>query len=522
MRHITGIIFAIGAFLLVMACAPRTGAIYTHDSQSYEYAAATLLETGEMKYFGYDTPIVQWPPFYIAVVAVLRFFDIPLVQGAIWINAICFAYLLYTLAVFLFDSLSVKWLAIPALIMTGVSVPLVLVSGYAWTEMLFIFLSVLSMVCMLQFIKRDKLGWLIASSVATCLCWLTRYIGIVMVGVLALVLFLKANPLVRKIRLTFIYLLISCTPMALWVLRNYLISGTFTGGRSPGYFTLQDNIYLSLQVFSKWSSYMTPLFAYFAVILLIAIIAISFLLEKNKRSAENSSANLVAVFLYTVLYAAALLASATSAAMDPINDRLWAPVFPFWVLLLVFLMDGLIGNIRENRLKQWLAAGFLVFALVASVSPSLWITSKGLPRKYEMTGLKQDIGLRHSPVLSLVRAKIPRMRQTLVISNDASMINLHTGLKSYYPPKKYSIPLYSFSRYKESVDQFRYVYLVWTGPMDVEGFMNVSEFRRAYELKKIAQNNYCTIYRVKKIRRKPAGDKDVQANIEANPAQAMD
>lgn len=523
MRHITGVLFAIAAFLLVMACTPRTGAIYTHDSQSYEYAAATLLESGELKYFGYDTPIVQWPPFYIAVVALLELFDIPLTQGAMWINAACFAYLLYAMAVYLFSSLNVKWLAVPALIMVCVSVPMVLISGYAWTEMLFIFLSMLSMIFMLSYVQGKKIGWMIAASVVSALCWMTRYMGIVIIAVLALVLFLSVKPLVSKIRMTVLYLLVSCAPMAAWVLRNFLLSGTFTGGRSPGYFTLTDNVFLSLFVFRNWSSFLTPLFAYIASILLLVLICIPFFLEKKpQRDGLKSSWPMLAACAYVLVYAAVLLASATGAAMDPINDRLWAPVFPFWVLALVFCIDRQIGNLAQNRLKHWLAAGFLVFALVSAVSPSLWISSSGISRKYELTGLKQDIGYRHSPVISLVRTKIPRRKQTLVISNDAGLINLHTGLKCYYPPKKYSIALYTFSRYKERMDDFQSIYLVWTGPMDSESQMTVSEFRRAYDLKRIAQNNYCTIYRVKKIRVFPQETRHEQANAEADAAQTMD
>lgn len=507
-----------------MACVPQTGAIYTHDSQSYEYAATTLLESGELRYFGYDTPIVQWPPFYIAIVALLGLFDIPLAQGAVWINAVCFAYLLYAMAVYLFDSLNVKWLAVPALILVCASVPMVLISGYAWTEMLFIFLSMLSMILMLQYVKKGKIGWLIASSILSGLGWMTRYVGVVMIAVLSLILLLSVKPLIRKLRMAFLYLLVSCAPMAVWVLRNFLISGTFTGGRSPGYFTLADNLWLSFLVFRNWSSFLTPLFAYIASILFVILVCIPFFLEKKKKQTEpNGQWDLPAVSLFVLFYAAALLASATGAAMDPINDRLWAPVFPFWVLTLVFLIDRLIGNVQENRLKHWIAAGFLVFALVSAISPSLWISSRGLARKHELTGLKQDIGYRHSPVVSLVRDKIPRMKQTLVISNDAGLISLHTGYKCYYPPKKYSIALYTFSRYKKRMDEFRSIYLVWTGPMDSEGYMTVSEFRRLYDLKKIAQNNYCTIYRVKKIRRpSPQETKHDQGNAETDTAQTMD
>lgn len=524
LRHIIGVLFAIAAFLLVMACVPQTGAIYTHDSQSYEYAAASLLEYGEMRYFGYDTPIVQWPPFYITVAAFLGLFDIPLEQGAVWINAVCFAYLLYAMTVYLFDSLNVKWLAIPALIMMCASVPMVLISGYAWTEMLFIFLSMLSFILMLQYVKREKIGWLIATSILSALCWMTRYIGIVTIAVLALVLFLSAKPLLHKIRMTFLYILISCAPMAVWVLRNFLLSGTFTGGRSPGSYTLADNLWLSLQVFRNWSSFLTPLFTYIASVFLIVLVLITFFLEKEKKQTErNIQWDLPAAALYVILYAVALLASATGAAMDPINDRLWSPVYPYWILTLFFFIDRLIKNVKVNRLKHWIAAGFLVFALVSSISPSLWISSKGLARKHEFAGLKHDIGYRYSPVLSLVRKKIPRVKQTLVISNDAGLINMHTKLKCYYPPKKYSIPLYSFSRYKERMDEFRSIYLVWSGPMDSESFMTVSEFRRLYDLKKVAQNNYCTIYRVRKIRRPTTQEtKDDQANAETDAAQTVD
>lgn len=497
MRHIIGVVFAIVAFLLVMLCMPQTGAIYTHDSQSYEYAASTLIESGELKYFGYDTPIIQWPPFYILIIAVIHSFNVPLAQGAVWINAIAFAYLLYACAVYLFDSMTVKWLSVPALILMVASIPMLLISGYAWTEMLFIFLSLLSMVFMLQFIKRQKHGWLIASSVISSLCWLTRYIGIVMIAVLALVLFFSVKPFLRKIKTAILYLFISCVPMALWVIRNYIISGTFTGGRQPGYYTLGDNIQLSLQVFKEWSSFVTPLFTYIAVVFLVLLICLTFFLEKNKKKEKRKNIDLITIGLYILLYAAVLIASATGSAMDPINHRLWSPVFPFWVLALVFLMDMLIRNVKQERLKNWIAIGFMVFALISVISPALWIQSQGFERKHAFTGMKEDIGLKYSPVLALAREKIPIAADTLVISNDTALLAMHSDLKCYYPPKKYSIPLYSFSRYKESMDNFRDIYIVWSGPMQSESFMNVSEFRRLYELEKIAQNNYCTIYRLK-------------------------
>jgi hypothetical protein len=497
-RHVIGVLFAIAAFLLVMMCMPETGAIYTHDSQSYEYAANTLIKSGQLKYFGYDTPIIQWPPFYILVIAVTQLFDVPFVQAASWINAITFSYLLYACAIFLFDSLSVNWLAVSALVMLTISVPLIHVTGYAWTEMLFTFLSVLSMIFIVQFIKRQKQGWLIAACVTSCLCWLTRYIGIVIICVLSLALLIYLKPFLRKIKLTFVYAVFSCIPMSLWVLRNYLISETLTGGRQAGDYTLMDNISRTLWVFGNWASFITPLFTYTAVVFLVALIAITFLLEKNKNRESEKPVALVVSVLYTVLYAAVLLASATGTAMDPIDSRLWTPVYPFWVFTIVFFMDFLIRNIKKERLKSWAAAGVMVFALTASVSPAFWIVSEGFARKYVHAGTKEDIRIKRSPVVALVTETITPSDDTLIISNEADLLAMHTSLKCYYPPKKNSIPLYSFTRYYENMDNnFDNIYMVWAWPVDSEIFMNVIDFRRYFKMDIIAQNNYCAIYRVK-------------------------
>jgi len=500
-RHIIGAAFAAAAFMLVIMCMPKTGAIYTHDSQAYEYAAETLLQSGEMRYFGYDTPVIQWPPFYIIVAAAIKAFGVPFVQGAVWVNAFAFAYMLYACGVYLYESLSVKWMSVPALAMMTISVPLIYISGFAWTEMLFVFLSVLSAVFLLTYIKGEKTRWLVASAVVSALCWLTRYIGIAVIAALALVLFVSVKHFRDKLKKSFIYLTVSCFPMALWVLRNYLLSGTFTGGRQPGTDTLEENILFSFDVFREWSSFATPLFTRIAAVFFLALILLALFMKKERKKKKNTNKekhpDAAAYILYVLLYSATLLVTSSKAAMDPISTRLWAPVYPFWILSLVFIFDSLIRNIGKKGAKQWLAAGFAVFALIASISPALWIQSEGFPRKDALMGSKEEPSIKNSPVLKLAAENIRASEDTLVISNDAAMLSLHTDLKCYYPPKKNSIPLYSFSRYSEKMEEFRDVYLVWSGALDSESFVDVPGFRQWYELEIIAQNNQCIIFRLK-------------------------
>lgn len=496
-RYVAGVAFAIAAFILVFFCTPQTGAIYTHDTQSYEYAALSLLESGTLKYFGYDTPIIQWPPFYILILAVFKAVGLTVAEGAAWLNAGLFAYLIYISSVYLFENLRVKLLSIPALILLTISVPFIHVSGYGWTEMLFIFLSVLSMVLMLMYIKRKKISWLISCAIVSSLCWLTRYIGITIIAALAIVLFISEKPFIERLKKTFAYGVFSCFPMALWVLRNFILSGTFTGGRQPGNYTFSDNIELSLSVFNEWFSFMIPDTMYISLIFLLLIILLAIPLKREKVGTFDATPDLLLNSLIVVFYSAVLLASATNTAMDPINSRLWSPVYPFLIFTVTFTMDILLRNIKPERTKAFFAAAFIVFSLTFSINPVMWIQSEGLPRKYKLLGSKESTAIKNSPVLALTVETVKPSENTLVISNEASILTMHTDLKCFYPPKKNGIPLYLFGRYSERIADYKNIYLVWSGPLDSESFMDVSEFNEVFNMERIAQNNYCSIYRLK-------------------------
>ena len=499
MRYVAGGILAVAAFLLVMLCMPQTGAIYSHDTQSYEYAAFTLIESGDMRYFGYDTPIIQWPPFYILILALLRLTGLDTANGAAWLNAVLIAYMTYAAVVFLFDLLKIKWMAVPAAVMMAVSVPMLYVSGYAWSETLFIFLSVVSSIFLLQYIIKKKNGWFYAAAVLSALCWLTRYIGIVHVAVAALTIIIGAKPFWEKVKKTIIFLFISCAPMALWVYRNYRISGTFTGGRQPGSFTLAENAELTAEVVESWFYGWEPVFAYIAVGFYALLVILAIVFKKNKRNKQEpgKGVSLLMFFLYIISYTAAIFATTTTAALDPISSRLWAPVYPHIVFVLVLLLDILIQNIKMQRIPKWFAAGFTVFALAALINPAAWVLNEGIQRKEALLGTKESPEIKKAPILKVANDYLEPSEDTLIISNQASILAMHTDFKCYYPPKKEGIEIYTFSRYKERMEDFRDIYLVWYGDPQSQDFMDIPEFRQNYELEVIADEGICFILKIK-------------------------
>jgi len=498
-RYVAGGILAVAAFLLVMMCMPQTGAIYSHDTQSYEYAASTLIELGDMRYFGYDTPIIQWPPFYIIMLAFLNLIGLDTANGAAWLNAILIAYMIYASAVFLFDLLKVKWMAVPAALMMAVSVPLLYVSGYAWSETLFIFLSVVSMIFLLQYIIKKKNGWFYAAAVLSSLCWLTRYIGIVHVAVAALTLFIGVKPFWEKVKKMVIFLFISCAPMALWVYRNYTLSGTFTGGRQPGQFTLEENAELTVEVLESWFYEWEPVFAYIAAGFYVLLVILAVVFKKNKRNKQEPGKGvcLFSFFLYIAAYAAVLFATTTTTALDPISSRLWAPVYPHIVFVFVLLLDILTQNIKMQKIRKWFAAGFTVFALTALINPAVWILNEGIERREALLGTKESPEIKKAPILKVANDYLEPSEDTLIISNQASILAMHTDFKCYYPPKKEGIEIYTFSRYKEKMEDFRDIYLVWYGDPQSQDFMDIPEFRQNYELEVIADEGICVILKIK-------------------------
>ena len=82
---------------------------------------------------------------------------------------------------------------------------------------------------------------MILSAACASLAWLTRYQGIAVVATALIMIFVqKGCTFKMKVRNTAIYAAITGLPMASWIVRNLLISGTFAGSREGFYQLKQD------------------------------------------------------------------------------------------------------------------------------------------------------------------------------------------------------------------------------------------------------------------------------------------
>lgn len=114
-----------------------------------------------------------------------------------------------------------------------VSYPLSRISSYVLTETLFILITLAALVQMESFLRdRQAKSMFLFTIVLSALAPLVRWIGVsvILTGVL-LILTSRRFPVRVRLKFAAVYGAASSLPVALWLTRNWIVSGTLTGSR---------------------------------------------------------------------------------------------------------------------------------------------------------------------------------------------------------------------------------------------------------------------------------------------------
>ena len=120
------------------------------------------------------------------------------------------------------------------------------------TEPLFVLFTLLALMQLAAFLNRrtDAPWW---AAVFTALAALTRYPGVVLIGVGVLVLLVRrAPPLAARLKHTIVFGAVSFIPLAGVLTRNWAVSGTLTGPRTESGRSLSDLLSRVADVFQGW------------------------------------------------------------------------------------------------------------------------------------------------------------------------------------------------------------------------------------------------------------------------------
>ena len=218
--------------LLVLAREVTYGAGLGPDSLRYVSTAQNLLE-GRGMVEAKEAPYTLWPPLYpllLAAVSGLCGLD-PLDVGGP-LNAVFFGLLVFFAGRYLRRRLESRFLAAWAAVSLAVSIPLIDAAAWIMTEPLFMLTATLALVQADAFLSESKPrfpAWAAAWSAAA---WLTRYIGVAVPAFVGLLLLCRPGwGYRRKARNAAVFAVATGLPMALWMLRNFLLEGVFSGVR---------------------------------------------------------------------------------------------------------------------------------------------------------------------------------------------------------------------------------------------------------------------------------------------------
>ena len=221
------------------------------DTRMYmEYAESLASGDGflsELK--SYNDYLIWWPPLFPVVLAFFGLLGVEPAESGRYLNAIVFGLIILVAGYWLYKHIRSRLIVVAASIAVMVSYPLPRISSHVMTETLFILVTLLALVQIESFLsgRTAKTGFLL-SIVFSASAPLIRWIGLTVIftGIL-LILTRQGTPARVRWKHAVLYGAASSLPLALWLTRNWIVSGTLTG---PGNVGTGQSIWDTLSQFS--------------------------------------------------------------------------------------------------------------------------------------------------------------------------------------------------------------------------------------------------------------------------------
>ena len=198
------------------------------------------------------SPLTGWPPLFPLLLAALGWVGIdPLAAGRL-LNATAFGLTILAAGCYLRSNLRSQWLVLAATALLAASLPLSYWASHFMTDSLFVLLTLLALYWLAAFRNRKTDAALRWAAVFTALAALTRYAGVVLIGVGVLVLL----PLARR-KQTFVFGAVSSVPLLAVLTHNWAATGDLT--LAAGYrkalsgHSLSDGLSRVADVFRGWA-----------------------------------------------------------------------------------------------------------------------------------------------------------------------------------------------------------------------------------------------------------------------------
>ena len=457
--NLTPLLLAVAALgaVLVLARQSTYGVALHWDSINYVAVARNLLAGDGFR--GYSGVVyASWPPLYPLVLAAVSVNVLDPLDVAGPLNAALFGLTIFVVGQYLRRRLESRFLVAWVALAIALAWPLAGLAAYALTGATFILLITLTLIHTDAFLATGRLSSLVWAGAWAALAWQTRYVGAALLAAVAVMLLWqrRARPAQRVLRVAG-FSLLAGAPMALWLVRNRLLTGTFTGRFGGGILSWPATLSGAGRVLRSWATFDLPLVEGQAMALLgllpvAALAAACGVLIRTRSRRRRMPSDWLPCYVFggfALTYFTGLVVSlALGATEHAVQPRFLAPLYIPLLVTVAFALDRVLGFApRRRRFRRlwkrrwrWGRRPAQAAAAVATAVLCCWTAGQIEPNVREIRYANSEglAGYAHSFwALSETREWLSRNPLPgRIYSNEAIAAYLHNDVSAEYgyPP----------------------------------------------------------------------------------------
>ena len=367
------------------------GAGIQYDSVLFLSIAENLAAGEGFKTF-WGEEFVIGAPFFPAFLALISLTGIDPEEAGRLVNAVAFGMVILVSGLWLRRTLASPILPVLGALVILVSYPLNDRFSQIMTEPIFILFVVLSLIFIEAFINRDSsLGILITASAFSALCAVTRYPGIVVIGVgiILLLLLPRGKTVSVRLRNTAIFGAISSIPLAIVLVRNRIASGTLAGHTgdlaSQSTQSVKDAFGAIVSVFDSWiileNMSQIPAWTIYSFLTVSVVLSFAIVLRKGIQCRYYC----LPYVLFIILYLLFIGTVSPSVSPQNVDERYVLPSLIPAVLVAMIILDK---SIRTDSVMAIRMTGYslvsvcTIFYLFFAIELNISNTSLALKQGY--------------------------------------------------------------------------------------------------------------------------------------------
>ena len=386
----------IGGIIIVIATGPY-GVGISADSVTYISVSRNFTSGFGLLDYNMD-PLIVSPPMYPILVSLLsNLLNKDPIESIPMLNAILFAATVFLSGIFLKNTFQNKAVYLLGLIPILFSASYLRVFTMAWTEPLFIVITIGYFLILQKYLDTKRLSQLVWLSIVITLACLTRYVGITLYFCTIICQIFLINQTLRdRIKHLTIVSIIPGLTLASWLFRNNFLTGSMTGSRMRSNYSLVDNLISAIDTLFSWflperlteSRYIYPF-------LVIFFLGNLFLIIKNRKLLQVFFGSLYKpIVVFIIIYLGFLLLTSQTSFWQLIDNRYLTPIYLpviaiFLTYVLVLFSFFVIGKDKPIRsIPFFLVIIWLFFNIYTSlgVTKTHFIEGSGYSSKIWRSG----------------------------------------------------------------------------------------------------------------------------------------